>query len=263
MNKEIELANKKEDKKQIGKLIVFLLGCGLAGFVGGFGMAFMDDTSIMEFLKQAVPHFLMVSSIYMPMVLALISLVFFMYTYGKAKKLHATWDGEDEDVYQKIEELLSWALMPTMVSQVLSLVFMAIGFKRLDELAGGELHFGLAIFALGLVFCTVFMMVGQVKVINFEKVLNPEKKGSALDLKFQEKWMDSFDEAELFETYRAAFAAYKAVNSVCMVLWFVCLFGMMLFDFGLVPVCMVGVIWLTAMISYVLECIKNSKKKVK
>lgn len=261
MNKEIELANKKEDKKQLIKFVLFMLGCGALGFISGFAMSFFEDISVTQFISECIVEIIMIVSIYGPLVLAVVGFVVFAIAFGKAKKLCSTWDGEDDEVYRRIEGFLNIALAPTIVAQTLVLVFMAIGFVRIDMLSREKMVIDLVIFGAGIILSCVFMIAGQVKVVNFEKVLNPEKKGSALDLKFQEKWMKSLDEAELSITYRATFTSYRAVNMTCGILWFVCFIGMMSFDLGIAPVCIIGVIWLVSQMSYVIACMKIENQK--
>ncbi|MBQ5922337.1 MAG: DUF3169 family protein [Alistipes sp.] len=45
------------------------------------------------------------------------------------------------------------------------------------------------LFAVGLILSVVVAMVASVKIVNFEKEMNPEKKGSAYDFNFQKKWL--------------------------------------------------------------------------
>lgn len=261
MNKEIELENKKEDKKHLIKFVLVMLGCLVLGFISGFTMSFFEDINVTQFISESAVEIIMTVSIYGPIVLAVVGFVVFVIAFGKAKKLYSTWDGEDDEVYRRIEGLLNIALSPTIVAQILVLVFLAIGLVKLDMLINEEMVITLVVFGVGIVLSCVFMIIGQVKVVNFEKVLNPEKKGSALDLKFQEKWISSFDEAELSITYRATFVSYKTVNTTCGILWFVCFIGMMTFNLGIAPMCIIGVIWLVSQMSYVIACMKFENQK--
>lgn len=69
-------------------------------------------------------------------------------------------------------------------------------------------------------------------------------------MRFRKKWFDSCDEAEKLKVYRASYASNKATGIACIGLCFFCLFGAILWGLGPLPMCIVGVIWLTDTITY-------------
>ncbi|MGL6219074.1 MAG: DUF3169 family protein [Lacrimispora sphenoides] len=62
------------------------------------------------------------------------------------------------------------------------------------------------------VICTI---VTQQKIINFEKEINPEKRGSVFNQKFSKKWEKSCDEAERLSIYKSTYTSYRAVTVTC------------------------------------------------
>ena len=86
--------------------------------------------------------------------------------------------------------------------------------------------------------------------------INPEKKGSVYDLKFQKTWIASCDEAEQLQIYRAAFRAYTAMNYAALGMFLVCFIGMLSWNFGLLPLTMVLFVWLTGVIVYGVESLR-------
>ena len=105
----------------------------------------------------------------------------------------------------------------------------------------------------------IVMAIGQQKIVDLTKKLYPEKRGSVYDVKFEKKWFESCDEAERTAIGQAAYHAYKATNMTCLLLWMVLVIGNMLFDFGLMPIAVVTLIWLISTVSYCLHAMKYGK----
>ena len=98
-------------------------------------------------------------------------------------------------------------------------------------------------------------------MVKLEKQINPEKRGSVFDVKFQKQWLESCDEAEKLMVYRCGFRAYQVGNKVCMGLWLVALFLQLWADTGLFPVLSICVIWLSMVAAYVLASIRLERHK--
>lgn len=181
--------------------------------------------------------------------------------YHQSRKAYEKWDEEDDTAMDKIEEKLSLASIVVNGSTIFTYIFSAIGVSQIPNYfaEGKSGILKSAILILGIFLAVIIMMVVNVKIVNFEKELNPEKKGSVYDTNFHKKWMDSSDEAEKLVIYKCGFAAYKSVNTVCLILWFVCAFGMEVWNWDNIPVLMVGVIWLVSYFSYSKEALKLSK----
>lgn len=109
---------------------------------------------------------------------------------------------------------------------------------------------------LGLIAVMVVTVIAQNRIVNFTKEINPEKKGSVYDLKFQKTWIASCDEAEQLQIYRAAFRAYTAMNYAALGMFLVCFIGMLSWNFGLLPLTMVLFVWLTGVIVYGVESLR-------
>ena len=61
----------------------------------------------------------------------------------------------------------------------------------------------------------------QQKVVDLTRSINPEKKGSVYDLKFQKIWFTSCDEAERAQIGQASFQAYRTTTVTCMIVYLV------------------------------------------
>lgn len=248
---------KKEDKSSFIKFIVAMLVSGIIGGVIGVGTAFAEDINITEIIGSYSLKLLETIVPYANLVITLVAVIAVAILYKQSRKLYAEWNEEDEDGMNRIEIKLSIALMITSVALILGYMFFAVAVGK--ETYNGANMIESICYIAGFIFLVVFALYAQKKIVNFEKEMNPEKRGSIFDMKFQKKWTDSCDEAELFQIYKAAFASYKAASAACIALWMICILGMKLWDFGYVPVIMVSVIWMVLTISYCLEAIKIVK----
>lgn len=260
MSKEIIADYKKEDHKYKKGFIIFMICCFVAGNGSGIVIAYGEDMLIKA--SVIASDGLKAMSIYANLILALISMIVTVILFRQIQNMYSKWDGENEEVINLIERKCSYVIVISSINQIILFIFMAIGFLRLEDLRkdNASLIIKVVIFIIGIIFSEIYVIVAQNKTINFEKKLNPEKQGSVYDLKFQKKWMGSFDEAERMMTYEAAFEAYKAVQTTCMILWIVCIIGMTVWDFGVVPVCMIGIIWMVSTLSYSIKAIKLENK---
>ncbi len=262
MNHDVVEEIKKEDKKSMKKFAIIMICSLLLGGVVGFAMGMADRGDFMMLLTDGVAGVIKGISHYIMLILGVVVSIAVAVIYRRDRKMYAVWDGEDENTLNKIEAELSWALFFINTNTIVMYVFMVIGFGEImafDEFGKAEL-IRCGVFMAGIILSLILFVIGNSKVVNFEKEINPEKKGSVYDTKFQKKWMDSCDEAEKMLIYKSTYASYKAVNTTCMILWFVSLVGVALWDYGIVPVIFIGIIWLVSSVSYYLESMKLSKK---
>ena len=73
--------------------------------------------------------------------------------------------------------------------------------------------------------------------------MNPEKKGSIYDEKFQKLWWESCDEAERRQIGQASYKAYSTASKFCAYFWGALFLGNMIFDYGFLPGAAVLVVW--------------------
>ena len=141
---------------------------------------------------------------------------------------------------QGIETKLSFGLWFSNLILFGSYFFFAVGVWAV-ELADAEsaiqmdeAGFGLSIGVvfLHMAYALAASCIVQQKLVNLTKEINPEKKGSIYDMKFQDKWLENCDEAERFAVYKCSFKTFKIMQLTGMILWLICLIGQMIFDTG-------------------------------
>lgn len=262
MENEIVMEIEKEDKKLRGKYLLIILACFIGGGAFGVIAVLMRDKGILGVgLAKGFSAGLKWIAPYMVLVLAVVTMISMIVFYRQSRKLYASWDGEDEEVYGKIDGKLGIAMMISMIDMILFYLFIVIWLasmmsdERTDEIPA------LIVFFLGFLVTMISMIYGQQKIVNFLKEMNPEKKGSVYDIKFQKKWIDSCDEAEKNVIYQAGFASYQAVNKTCIGLMLFNMVGILFWDFGIAPVCMVAILWLVSSVSYCIKSGQFTKKK--
>ncbi|MBQ8627246.1 MAG: DUF3169 family protein [Agathobacter sp.] len=247
-------------RKTLIKFIILMILSMVVGYVSAFAfdMIISAGAEHMELIEKAIQ----IVAIAVPITYVILDVLVLGLSYAnyfKAKKMVAKWDGEDEDIIEKIESKLGIAIT---MNNIL-LVFHFFFFSATVEIAfGEEFHLPLAVFAIAMLLIgLIAMIVLTVLVVNLEKQLNPEKRGDALDTKFNKEWLASCDEAQQKMIHEAGYKAFKAGQHACMCIWIVTLLGQLFFDTGIFPVICVFIIYATLVISYSVASIKLEIKK--
>ena len=242
---------KQDNRRALPKYLLTILLFGLLGGVLGFFTGVAGAAGVAETVGQALDRVLAVCAPWGIVGSAVVLLGAGWYLYAAAKRRFAAWDGEDEDAMDAAEQQLSWALLLTGLVIILDFFFFAASIIY-DRFLQDLILFLAAV---------VVLVVLQQKIVDLERRINPEKRGSVYDMKFQKTWMDSCDEAERAQIGQACYRAYMAGTKTCIFLWVALLILNFVFDFGLLPIAAVLVVWGVMQTAYALECIRLSKRK--
>lgn len=253
-----KIENRREDKKAFGKMMLFVIAGAVVGFFMGFFSVFSEG--MMSMIAEKCMQVVTVIAPYGNFFFSTIMIIAYMVWMRKGRKLYEAWDGEDEDVIEKVESKIEKALALTSVNMIFVFFFFGLGVyvSEYGKLARNESLICIAINMLGLIYGMIVTVVLQKNLVNFTKEINPEKHGSVYDTGFQKKWLESCDESEQLQTYRAGYCAMQTGSFACIVLWVVCMIGMLSWDFGIMPMVMVLAIWLVMIIRYYIEAMKIS-----
>ena len=232
---------KKEDKKAFKSFVIMMVISSIVGAVVGGGSIYLQK-NIGDNLSDFLLNALMMITPYASLVLSILVIIVSVVIYNNSRKKLKLWNQSDEqeEIIDNIEEKLSYVLLFASVNLIMGFFF----------------------FGAGIIVCVVSTILIQNKVVNLEKEINPLLNGSVYDFKFTQKWIDSCDEAIKLNIYKSSFKAYKSVTNTCLILWIVCVLGYNFFDFGIMPLVMVTIIWLVQTVSYCIESIKCSKNKI-
>lgn len=177
--------------------------------------------------------------------------------YRRAKAAFASWNGEDEDVLESTEHLLSWSILWATASQ-----FFAFGaFSVVVSLIplGYADYLSLLAAIVGLLVVTFLVLLSQQRVVDLTRRINPEKQGSVYDLKFQKKWLASCDEAERQRIGQAAYSSFLVTSRTAMVVWIAMVLVNLYLPIGPLPVLAALIPWGVGQISYLAACLKMER----
>lgn len=255
-------AIKRENKKAMPQFVLFSVGGLVLGGVLGFTLVFLNIENFVDTLDSAGRAFAIHGAPWLLMALPIVELALCLPIYFSAKKQFAAWDGEDETTSGQVEAKLSVCLWITSMATILDFFLAAAQFSGFIEMAGNPMKASPMKFfgGLGAFLATLYVSaVFQQKLVDLTKRLNPEKKGSVYDVKFQKKWYESCDEAERAVIGRCAFKAYQAMSMSCLILWAVLGLGGMFFSWGFMPAMTVCVIWGVGQSVYAWSCLKMNR----
>lgn len=256
----------REDKALRGKYIIVMILCLIGGGIfGAFLIKGFENEILWKNVGETVQQVLMRTTPYLVFIMAVVSICISAILYNQARKIYKVWDGEEEDSINRIEKKLSLVLMINSIETVLFFLFTAIwlvaAVYAVQTDAMLQFMTGIEFYFIGFGIMMISQTIGQRKTINFEKEINPEKKGSVYDMRFHKKWLDSCDEAQQLIIYKAGYSSYQAINRLCMILMFCNMAGIMMWNWGMVPAFMVAIIWLVSVISYYRKVEQLSDKK--
>lgn len=247
---------KSENRKALPKFTLSLLGSLLVGGVIGFAIGLsramgLDTAALAEGLSAALAA---VTPWGIPVTSAL-TLGGCLVLYRSAARKFAAWDGGDEDeTSESIDAALSWVLLFSAVQLLFNLFFLsAFCVYWMDRDIRALSLVGVFLLSCGLV------VFAQQKTIDLERKMNPEKRGSVYDSKFQKKWLDSCDESERRQIGEASRRAYMVTSRVCLGLWLVLVVLSLVVEISLLPVFVLLLVWGTMQVTYTLECIRLGK----
>ena len=246
---------KQENKKAFPKFILVVVLAAAFGGVLGFGIGIAGDVGLPEAITAWLEVFWRTVT---PWAIPVTSVVLLGAAWGKyrlARKQAAIWDGEDEAVMDRVDQELNWTMLLGQVTMIMDFFLMAAGSICLRGTISN-----LAVVGWFILSCAVVVVIQQ-KVVDLTRAMNPEKQGSVYDMNFQKKWFSSCDEAERAQIGQAAYRAFRTTSSACIFLWMMLVLGSFLFDFGLMPVFVLTVIWGVLQVSYLLECVRMGRGK--
>ena len=222
---------KEANRKAMPMFILLVIAGAAAGGIMGFVIAKYGLHGFSENIERVADVFSTFVAPWMMFTIAVFVPLILSPYYIKTKKMLLSWDGEDEEISDGIEKRLSVIIWVTSCGLIIS-YFMAI---------------------------LVEVVIFQQKCVDLSKIMNPEKKASVYDMRFQKKWMESCDEAEKIIVGKCAFKAYSVTNSVCSVLEIVLVICALAFGTGFLPALVVCIIWLVNTSVYCKEAMKYSK----
>ncbi|MCR4930559.1 MAG: DUF3169 family protein [Lachnospiraceae bacterium] len=260
--KKLEEIKKEDSKKKPIFFIVLVVLCVFGGFFGYFMASQEEKLDVfMGFFRDNTQ----ILSIFFSMLLIITGLVFsisFIIRFKSVKKIWANVE-ERDDNWDIIERKLS--SLATFINFAIINLFFLYGcsvynirgnLRRLDD--GIRILnilydvFFVATILFMFVYNFVFFYM-QKKIVDFEKIMNPEKKGSLYDFGFGKKWYEGFDEAERKQVGIASYKAFVIVSKTCIGMIAVLIFLGMIADITIIPLLCVCALWAVQVIAFGIE----------
>lgn len=188
---------KNANRKALPKFLLVLVICMVIGGVAGYSSAKYGLYRMAGTMKDTGAFFGIHIAPWLMLALAVIVPVLCIPIYQSAKKMVAMWDGEDEDAMDSADRKLSaviWlASAVLIVSYFLAAVSYSGGFATFDSKCNTIAFFISVAAFLGIMAETIIIVQ---KCVDTIQQINPEKKASVYDIKFQE-WMTAMKPKEL------------------------------------------------------------------
>ena len=256
---------KQENKKALKILVPITIAAGVFGGIIGVMASMHGAQGLAETFSKMLHQFLYIIGPWAVILSALIGILGGLYMYKAAQKdyeksLPIDEDDEiDEEVFTKIDKKISQAILLNSMMMILSFMFYAIVVAYMER----YIEESLVLLAVSFIaFIASMFGAGRIQqmLIDFTKVLYPQKNGSVYDIKFSEKWEESCDELEKLMIYKAAYKAYKTTNLACCIGLVTTILLCFFFHYGPLPAMLVGIIWIIHVMTYGLEAMKLENK---
>ena len=239
LNDSIRQAN----RKALPKFLLTVFCAGLAGGVFGFCASYFGLDGMAGALGQAGEAFSQWVAPWLLLACAVLQPLVCLPMYLGAKKSLSRWDGEDEEVSDRVERALS--VLIVVVGMFTLLTMFLLGASYAAPLLQGDKPPLLILLGAPVFFFinAVEALLIQQRAVDLTKRLYPEKTASVYDTKFQKKWFDSCDEAEKLIIGQCAYKSYSATSKICAALWLVFTLSALFLGTGLLPILAVCLIW--------------------
>lgn len=243
------------------RFFLYILGGGFLGACLSIGAAVLG-TSLVRLLSDFYMA-LLVCSPWIFISFCLATLFLTCVWLNRAKKMIAHREGlkeEAEDAfYRKTERLLGFSLgAANLGTIVLFMTFALITIAALKKSIHVYLFFLCTLCSL---FTIIFLSFLQRKAIEQLRILNPEKRGDALELHFRKKWLESSDEQERLAIYAASYKAFSSLSILFFVFYILLILMVPFFHISFLPFLCVGLMWLIPNVFYFWEAAKETSRQ--
>lgn len=260
-------SNNKNDKKIY---ITFVVGMAVlfgAGYLSGrlvkMGVKSGSLEAVLGVMKSSLTT--VVPLLYF--ILAVVSVTVVCLLYMSCKKMYKTLQDnpEDDDLWDCLEDKLNQPLIMVNTMQIMNMFFFGcvVWMAEFNSYGKNGGYESVILIADMVMFWAIFAygMIVQKRIVDIEKKLNPEKQGNVFDIKFNEVWFSSCDEAQKLITYKATYKAFMDTNITCIILYTLTLIGIFMLNTGIWPMLCVCVIMLVNNLSYMLRAAKLERGK--
>lgn len=234
------------------KFVLMILASMVVGGVLGFGVIWFGMDGLTADMVEKLENSLALG---VPVVQALAILVCSLTAASymkRARRFAAALDAGDEDQAEPALQAADTAINLLEMQQMLVMFLLPLSLTQV----------GLSLLASSVlvVVSMPLVILGQGRIVDFIRRINPEKRGDVRDLKFNKEWYNSCDEAERQKIGRASYRTVLATQMVLVALLVVVVIVRLLVPGdNLAAWCLLAAI-LTLKISFWVGCSRAEKK---
>lgn len=241
-------------KKFIVYILLGVLIGGVGGLVIGISSSFIDFNYFIENISLAFYS----NSSYIFFAVSLLGLFVYLFLFYRGKRDVLNQLKHKCDLIE--DKTLAWSMTVSKLSLFINFCFYFITIWSLTrgyvEKSFGNLYFICSfVFLLDLLVYAIFSK----KSFDLLKIYHPEKNSDFMNLNFQKKFIETFDEKELAELSKASFIAYRRLGRFLFYLMIFIGCAGFVMDLGLLPIFLILFINVFNVISFQLAIGKSCK----
>lgn len=235
--------------------LVKLIGIMAVGALIGSISSFLLKGEIILSVGETVKNLVLSNSFLIFIICTLFYKVICLILYFRGKS-KIEKDLENDDIIN--DNSLSIGLSLSNVGFMFSIAsFMVLASYTFSQMPSRSSMIQLVLGGVLLLISAVTYSFYQQAVVNIIKSYNPSKYDDVLDFQFNKKWVETSDEREKYDIYKAGFKAYRAMSTASFISLFLIGFSYMISGIGLLALLISLVIYSIGTAVYTLEILNK------
>lgn len=235
--------------------LVKLIGIMAVGALIGSISSFLLKGEIILSVGQTVKNLVLSNSFLIFIICTLFYKVICLILYFRGKS-KIEKDLENDDIIN--DNSLSIGLSLSNVGFMFSIAsFMVLASYTFSQMPSRSSMIQLVLGGVLLLISAVTYSFYQQAVVNIIKSYNPSKYDDVLDFQFNKKWVETSDEREKYDIYKAGFKAYRAMSTASFISLFLIGFSYMISGVGLLALLISLIIYSVGTAVYTLQILNK------
>lgn len=235
--------------------LVKLIGIMAVGALIGSISSFLLKGEIILSVGETVKNLVLSNSFLIFIICTLFYKVICLILYFRGKS-KIEKDLENDDIIN--DNSLSIGLSLSNVGFMFSIAsFMVLASYTFSQMPSRSSMIQLVLGGVLLLISAVTYSFYQQAVVNIIKSYNPSKYDDVLDFQFNKKWVETSDEREKYDIYKAGFKAYRAMSTASFISLFLIGFSYMISGVGLLALLISLIIYSVGTAVYTLQILNK------
>lgn len=235
--------------------LVKLIGIMAVGALIGSISSFLLKGEIILSVGETVKNLVLSNSFLIFIICTLFYKVICLILYFRGKS-KIEKDLENDDIIN--DNSLSIGLSLSNVGFMFSIAsFMVLASYTFSQMPSRSSMIQLVLGGVLLLISAITYSFYQQAVVNIIKSYNPSKYDDVLDFQFNKKWVETSDEREKYDIYKAGFKAYRAMSTASFISLFLIGFSYMISGVGLLALLISLIIYSVGTAVYTLQILNK------